>query len=78
MDSVVIAPNPVASHGTLSIALPEAVPASLTIFDILGKRVYENSFDSDRITVPVNMNAGTYIVKLETTYGTTSKPIIVK
>jgi thiol-disulfide isomerase/thioredoxin len=78
MDSIVIAPNPVSSQGTLSIALPEAIPTSLTIFDILGKRVYENSFDSDRISVPVNMDAGTYIVKLETTYGVTSKPIIVK
>ncbi len=52
--------------------------AELKIYNVLGKVVYSNSFESSSIQFNANLSSGTYIVTVTTETGSANKSLIVK
>ncbi len=48
------------------------------IYNITGKRVFENQYSSSEIVLNLNVNSGTYLVQVTTETGKTVKKLIVK
>lgn len=72
-----ISPNPAKSR--LNIYLPQNTnEASVTVFDVLGKKVYSKSIDAlSSTTVDVsNWNRGVYLVRVTTSEGTQTKRFV--
>lgn len=72
-----ISPNPVTSR--LKVYLPQnAKEATITVFDVLGKRVFSNSLDTlDYSTIDVsNWNSGVYLIRIATNEGTQTKRFV--
>ena len=51
---------------------------SVVVYDVLGKKVLSNEYDSSSIVLNLNVNSGTYFVRVTTDSGTTVKKLIIK
>lgn len=73
-----ILPNPITSNFRLQ--LPKQInTAHITVSDILGKKIYENTMVKSNVIIPVsNWYNGVYLVKIETENYTVTKKLIKK
>lgn len=78
LDQVSIYPNPVRASQNVQISLPEAIETSVTIFDVLGRRVHTGNYTTSYISIPLNEAAGTYIVKMDSERGSLNKTLLIK
>lgn len=71
-------PNP-NDGSTINLSLSdETNSAEVRIFNILGKIVYSNKFESNEITINTNLSSGTYIINVHSEEGSIHKSLIVK
>lgn len=75
IESTILFPNPV--NDTLYVNVPLAEDISLTIYSILGERVYTNTTQSIQSQIDIShLERGMYLVELKTKDQTTYKRII--
>jgi thiol-disulfide isomerase/thioredoxin len=71
-------PNP-SDGSSINLRLSNDIQsADVKIFNILGKIVYSNHFDTNDISLQTNLSSGTYIVNVATELGSVHKSLIVK
>lgn len=75
-DTFSISPNPASSK--MNVYLPNTVEnASITIFDVLGKRVYNRDLTALTSSIDVsNWNSGVYLVRVSSDNGTHTKRFV--
>jgi len=78
-DAVSLYPNP-SDGGRFMIILPgSGENAVVSIYDILGKRVYEkNAQGSNTIQINSQLRTGVYMVRIKSSAGSFTKKLIVK
>ena len=73
-----IFPNP-SDGSSFNLKLADDInTAEVIIYNILGKIVYSNRFDSNVITINTELASGTYIVNVTSEMGSIHKSLIVK
>lgn len=73
--NIMIHPNPV--QDILNIRLPKEVTGnSLSVYDLSGKKVFEQNFTPDCSFNLTSLKKGIYIIQIKTSKGTTNKKII--
>lgn len=81
--TVEVYPNPHRDHATVRFATRDSGPASVRLYDLLGRELgvlYEGSSDAAGREVPFDMRglpSGTYLVRLETAGSTTARRVTV-
>jgi len=78
LDQVSVFPNPVRASQNIQISLPEVTETSIVVFNILGKQIYSGNYNSDSISIPMNVNTGTYFVQVNSDRGSVTKTLLVK
>ena len=81
---ITIAPQPVASQGTVTLTLADAGPARVDLFDMLGRRLqtlYDGSLSgSTPHTIQLDahhLSPGQYLIRVQTRSGTVSRRLLV-
>jgi hypothetical protein len=69
-------PNPV-SNGKIYITSKSAADKEVTIFDVLGKRVFQSLLSSKELNIS-NISPGVYIIKIREGESTATRKLIVK
>lgn len=75
---VTLSPNPVSSNQYLSIRLSESQNAEVTIFNVLGKKLYSGEVNGNEFDLPVKFAAGTYFLSINSENGSVQKSFVVK
>ena len=69
-------PNPV-NNGKIYLTSKSSIDKEVIIFDVLGKKVFQNTVSSKEISV-ANLLPGIYIIKLREGELTTTRKLIIK
>ncbi|MEN9323762.1 MAG: hypothetical protein RL699_1542 [Bacteroidota bacterium] len=69
-------PNPV-NNGKIYLTSKTALDKEVIIFDVLGKKVFQNTVSSKEISL-ANLTPGVYIIKLREGEVTTTRKLIIK
>lgn len=69
---------PTVSNGNFDIVLKKDVQSEISIYDMTGKRVYSNNYNSKNINLNVKLNAGVFILNVKSDGITNSQKIIIK
>lgn len=77
-NTFVLFPNPVNTSENLTITLAETTPSEVIIYNVLGKQVYAQTFESKNINIQHNLSSGTYFVSVKTQNGVSNKGLIVR
>lgn len=75
-DSFKVFPNPT-STGFVNITGTNTDDVSVTVFDILGKKVISETLTNDRLNVSA-LNAGVYILKISQNNASVTKKLVIK
>ena len=81
--AIVIYPNP--TSGAFQLQVNNKQPSLISIYNVLGEKVYEQLFSEQRLTngvslIPVNLskeNNGVYFLQMKTEQGTIMKKIVI-
>ncbi|MFV0540712.1 MAG: GLUG motif-containing protein [Aestuariibaculum sp.] len=71
--AVVLYPNP--TRGNVTLSLPKAENTNITIYNVLGKMVYQTTITNKNVELPIQGQSGVYFVKVTT--ATSSKTLRV-
>ncbi|MAO07972.1 MAG: hypothetical protein CL596_04590 [Alteromonas sp.] len=77
-NGVTLYPNPVTSNEVFKINLPSSMKSQVIIYNLLGKQVYSQSFETATIVIRQKLEAGSYFVKIASDFGTVNKAFLVK
>jgi hypothetical protein len=69
-------PNPV-NNGKIYLTSKTSLDKEIIIFDVLGKKVFQNTVSSKEISL-ANLMPGVYIIKLREGELTTTRKLIIK
>jgi len=69
-------PNPV-SNGKIYITSKSALEKEITIFDVLGKKVFQTVLNSRELNVS-NLSPGVYIIKIKENDAAATRKLIIK
>lgn len=69
-------PNPV-NNGKIYLTSKTSIDKEVIIFDVLGKKVFQNTVSSKEISL-ANLLPGVYIIKLREGEVTTTRKLIIK
>ncbi len=69
-------PNPV-SNGKIYITSKSSLDKEITIFDVLGKKVFQTTLNSKELNIS-NLSPGVYIIKIRENDATATRKLIVK
>lgn len=69
-------PNPV-SNGKIYITSKSTLDKEITIFDVLGKKVFQTVINSKELNIS-NLSPGVYIIKIKENEATATRKLIVK
>lgn len=69
-------PNPV-NNGKIYLTSKTSLDKEIIIFDVLGKKVFQNTVSSKEISL-ANLLPGVYIIKLREGEVTTTRKLIIK
>jgi hypothetical protein len=69
-------PNPV-NNGKIYLTSKTSLDKEVIIFDVLGKKVFQNTVSSKEISL-ANLTPGVYIIKLREGEVTTTRKLIIK
>jgi Secretion system C-terminal sorting domain len=69
-------PNPV-SNGKIYITSKSSLDKEVSIFDVLGKRVFQSLLSSKELNI-ANISPGVYIIKIREGEATATRKLIVK
>jgi thiol-disulfide isomerase/thioredoxin len=70
--------SPTISNGNFNVVLNKETKSDVSIYDLSGKQVYANSFQSKNINLNVQLANGVYIVNVKADGKTDSKKIVIK
>jgi thiol-disulfide isomerase/thioredoxin len=70
--------SPTISNGNFNLVLNKDAKADVSIYDLAGKQVYSNSFQTKNINLNVKLTNGIYIVNVKSEGKTSTKKIIIK
>lgn len=70
--------TPTVSNGNFNLMLSKGSKSDVTIYDITGKKVFSNSYNSKDIKLNLNLASGIYIVNVNSEGKTNSKKVIIK
>ncbi|MEY2692773.1 MAG: hypothetical protein RIT03_1163 [Bacteroidota bacterium] len=75
-DNLGFYPNPV-NNGKIYLTSKTSLDKEVIIFDVLGKKVFQNTVSSKEISL-ANLTPGVYIIKLREGEVTTTRKLIIK
>lgn len=70
--------HPTVSNGNFNISLSKNTNSAISIYDLSGKNVFEDTYDSKNIEMSLKLSPGIYIVKVTADGKTGSKKLIIK
>jgi len=76
IDGLSFYPNPV-SNGKIYITSKSSLDKDITIFDVLGKRVFQASVNAKELNIS-SLSPGVYIIKIHEGDATATRKLIVK
>ncbi len=65
-ENTAVQPEIMYSHGNLNISGLQAGIHDLKIFDITGRRVLNRIFRGERLSLPLQLNSGVYVIRVDT------------
>lgn len=77
-DSFAIYPNPSAGEITIQTKANVSLPIQLTVFNLLGEKIYRQQLNSNQTQVDLSGYSGILMMQLETTTGIQSAKIIIE
>ncbi len=69
---------PTISNGNFNISLTKNTNSVISVYDMSGKKVFTNSYNSKDISVSLKLASGIYIINVTTEGKTNSKKLIIK
>lgn len=69
-------PNPV-SNGKIYITSKSSIDKEITIFDVLGKKVFQKVLNTSELNI-ANLSPGVYIIKIKENEATATRKLIIK
>jgi hypothetical protein len=69
-------PNPV-SNGKIYITSKSSIDKEITIFDVLGKKVFQTVLNTRELNIS-NLSPGVYIIKIKENDATATRKLIIK
>ncbi len=75
--NIKIYPNPLANGQNITIETSELIE-NLSIFSVLGQKLYSEKENSQKISLNVELNKGIYLFEIQTNKGKTVKKVIIK
>lgn len=79
LDQTSFSVYPSVSNGNINVNLTDNEASKISIYDLSGKRVFENNYQSKNIQLNLQLPAGVYVLKAQTaTHKSMTKKIVIK
>lgn len=77
-NSFLLYPNPAKTSESIYLTLAETISSEVIIYNVLGKQVYSQNFESKNIEIVHKLSSGTYFISVKTQKGVSNRGLIVR